>query len=114
VVSFRLFRVLVHAVFHGPSIWTKTNWWPTQTDENNFTAHPYFLRPTLAVTLWPVPKCRWNSKTKWYHECWQRRIKNILQEYQCQGVRTNTRSELNKLVSSTINTLYMSSLSFLR
>jgi hypothetical protein len=25
VVSFRLFRVLVHAVFHGPSIWTKTN-----------------------------------------------------------------------------------------
>jgi hypothetical protein len=43
-------------VFHGPSICTKTNWWPTQADENNFMAHPYFLRPILAVTLWPVPK----------------------------------------------------------
>jgi hypothetical protein len=29
----------------------KTNWWLTQTDENNFMAHPYFLRPILAVTL---------------------------------------------------------------
>jgi hypothetical protein len=29
----------------------KTNWWPTQTDENNFMAHLYFLRPILAVTL---------------------------------------------------------------
>jgi hypothetical protein len=28
----------------------KTNWWPTQTDKNNFMAHPYFLRPILACS----------------------------------------------------------------
>ena len=30
-------------LFHGPSICTRNNSWPTQIGEHNFVAHPYFL-----------------------------------------------------------------------
>ena len=36
-------------VIHGPSICTKNKLMATQTDEINFMAHPYFLRPILVV-----------------------------------------------------------------
>jgi hypothetical protein len=33
-------------------------WRPIQTAQRFSMAHPKSLQPTLAVTLWPVPKCR--------------------------------------------------------
>ena len=33
-------------LFYAPSIYTRNNSWPTQTDENNFIAHPCFFQPT--------------------------------------------------------------------
>jgi hypothetical protein len=52
---------------------------PIETAQRFSMAHPKSLRPTLAVTLWPVPKTEWWNQVTNRNKTTQ--IKNFAHDY---------------------------------